>query len=153
MPIPAIPNAARIYKANKSGTLVLGKIMIYASGKKNTNSINIVLKTMRPLPYVLILLILKYSETRNLSVAEKSESTDFGNDNRLIKLKLLTIYFNKEGNDAGISLLNKLITGNVGEYSLEEKLTDGYFHSNGAHLLNYWTQNFPGCTKVYLFNI
>lgn len=62
-----------------------------------------VLKTILPLPYVLILLLLKYSETRNLSVAEKSESTDFGKDNFLIKLELRTIFFNKEGNDAGLA--------------------------------------------------
>ena len=55
-----------------------------------------------------------------MSVAEKSESTDFGNDNLLIKFELRTIYFNKEGNDAGNSLLTKLTAGNAGENSLRK---------------------------------
>jgi hypothetical protein len=57
-----------------------------------------VLKTILLLPYLLILLLLKYSETRNLSVEEKSESTDLGNVNFLIKIELCKTYFNKGGN-------------------------------------------------------
>ena len=43
-----------------------------------------VLKTILPFPYLLKLLLLKYSETRNFNVEEKSEPTDFGKDTFLI---------------------------------------------------------------------
>lgn len=95
-----------------------------------------------------ILILLEYSETRNLGAAEKSETTDFGNGNFLIKLVLQTIYSNKEGNDAGISQYFKLTAGNVGENSCEEKLTDGYYSRYSVHLLNYCTQNFLSDVKV-----
>ena len=103
IPIPAIPKPLKMYKPNNKGILEMERRMIQASGTKNKCSIKTVLKTIHPLPYGSILLLLKYSETRDWSVAEKSESTDFGNDNLLIKLELRTIYSNKEGNDAGDS--------------------------------------------------
>ncbi len=52
----------------------------------------IVLKTIRPLPYLLMLLVLKYSDTRFLSVSEKSEPADFANDNFLIIVELNKTY-------------------------------------------------------------
>jgi hypothetical protein len=76
--------------------------MITANGTKNSNNIKTLLKTIRPLPYLLILLVLKYSATRFLSVEEKSEPTDFAKDNFLIKTELNN-YFNNEGNGAGMS--------------------------------------------------
>ena len=43
---------------------------------------------MRSLPYLLNLLVLKYSETRNLSVEEKSGPTDFAKDSFLIETRI-----------------------------------------------------------------
>ncbi len=63
--------------------------MITPKGVKNNNNITMVLKTIFPLPYLLNSLVLKYSETRNFSVEEKSEPTDFGKDNFLIKSNLV----------------------------------------------------------------
>ena len=52
---------------------------------KNNNSITMDLTTILELPNLLISLLLKYSETRALSVEEKSEPTDFEKEIVLIK--------------------------------------------------------------------
>lgn len=96
--MPAIPNPLRTNRPNKRGTLENEAKMMTAKGAKNSANIKMVLKTIVLLPYLLIWLILKYSDTRNLSVEEKSESTDLGNVKCLIKIILSKTYFNKGGN-------------------------------------------------------
>lgn len=65
--------------------------MISPSGVKNRNNMIIDLMIIFRLPNLLISLLLKYSDTRTLSVEEKSERTDFENEIVLIK-KVLIIH-------------------------------------------------------------
>jgi hypothetical protein len=88
MPIPAMPRPLMINKPNNRETLENGTKMITAKGAKNSTNIKMVLITMRSLPYLLNLLVLKYSETRNLSVEEKSGPTDFAKDSFLIETRI-----------------------------------------------------------------
>ena len=95
IPIPAIPNPLKMYNPNNKGTLVMGRKIMAAKGVKNINNITMVLKIMRLLPYLLLFELLKYSDTRNFNVLEKSALTDLGNVNLLIieKNLLNNIYF------------------------------------------------------------
>jgi len=63
--------------------------IINTNGVKNKSNITVDLTTILLLPNLLILLLLKYSDTRVLSVEEKSESTDFLKKIVLIKKVLI----------------------------------------------------------------
>ncbi len=63
--------------------------MMTANGVKKSDSITIDLMSMVLLPNLLIPLLLKYSDTRDFSVEEKSELTDFENEIVLIKKALI----------------------------------------------------------------
>tara|TARA_R110001592_G_scaffold338552_1_gene625667 strand:- start:7867 stop:8133 length:267 start_codon:yes stop_codon:yes gene_type:complete len=74
---------------NNSRTLENGTKIPTTKGAKNRSNIKMVLTTIRSSPYLLILLFLKYSDTRNLSVEEKSAPTDWAKDSFLIKTELI----------------------------------------------------------------
>ena len=81
IPIPAMPNPLIINKVKSNQGLVIKPVLTATSGAKKAVNIVMVLTIMSPLPYLLRLLVLKYSLIRILNALENSEpvvSINFG---------------------------------------------------------------------------
>jgi hypothetical protein len=79
MPIPAIPNPLTIYSKNNSHNDAIIPEDKSIKGTKNKESIMLVLTNIVALPFLLILLVLKYILTLLLKVFEKSLSVALEN--------------------------------------------------------------------------
>ena len=91
IPIPAIPKPLIMYRIKSKTVDESDPNMINTNGVKNNNSIAIDLMIMVWLPNLLISLLFRYSDTRFLSVDEKSDCADFENEIVLIE-KVLIIH-------------------------------------------------------------
>lgn len=84
IPTPAIPNPLSVYNTKMSAGLLTIPRVTMTNGLKNSSNMKLDLSIILKFPNLLIPLLLKYSATRDFSVEEKSESTDFENESFLI---------------------------------------------------------------------